>query len=56
LSGFALMAWIFSMKWSSENEFQTKSDQIARSSLTNALTQNPVFDKLPNKRWGLLEW
>lgn len=37
-------------------EFQTKSEQIARISLSNALTKNTVFYKLPNKRWGLLEW
>jgi hypothetical protein len=37
-------------------EFKTKSDAIARISLNNALTKNPIFYKLPNKRWGLLEW
>lgn len=37
-------------------EFKTKTEQIARISLNNALTKNPIFYKLPNKRWGLLEW
>jgi hypothetical protein len=37
-------------------ESQAKDERIARIGLNNALTKNPVFYKLPNKRWGLLEW
>jgi hypothetical protein len=37
-------------------ESQAKDERIARIALNNALTKNPVFYKLPNKRWGLLEW
>ena len=37
-------------------ESHAKDEQTARISLNNALTKNPVFYKLPNKRWGLLAW
>lgn len=37
-------------------ESQAKDERIARIALNGALTKNPVFYKLPNKRWGLLEW
>jgi hypothetical protein len=36
--------------------FNTKTEQIARISLNNAINKNPIFYKLPNKKWGLLEW
>lgn len=47
---------IFSALAEGGYEFQTKNEQVARISLNNALTKNPVFYKLPNKKWGLLEW
>ena len=37
-------------------EFNTKSDQVSRVSLNNQISKNPIFYRLPNKQWGLLEW
>jgi hypothetical protein len=36
--------------------FNTKTDAIARISLSNAINKNPIFYKLPNKKWGLMDW
>jgi len=37
-------------------EFNTKTDAVAHVSLYNSMNKNPVFYKLPNKKWGLREW
>lgn len=37
-------------------EFGGKTEQIARTSMYNSVNKNPVFYKLPNKKWGLREW
>jgi hypothetical protein len=37
-------------------EFGGKNDAIARTSTYNSINKNPVFYKLPNKKWGLREW
>jgi hypothetical protein len=37
-------------------ESGAKTDAIAKISLNNSINKNPIFYKLPNKRWGLLEW
>jgi hypothetical protein len=37
-------------------KFNTKSDQISKISLNGSLGKNPIFYKLPNKKWGLTEW
>jgi hypothetical protein len=37
-------------------ESQAKEERIAKIALYNALAKNPIFYRLPNKRWGLLEW
>ncbi len=36
--------------------FGAKNEQIARVSTYNSINKNPVFYKLPNKKWGLREW
>ena len=37
-------------------EFGAKNEQVARVSTYNSINKNPVFYKLPNKKWGLREW
>jgi DNA-directed RNA polymerase delta subunit len=37
-------------------EFGAKNEQIARVSTYNSINKNPVFYKLPSKKWGLREW
>jgi hypothetical protein len=54
--GPATMEEIFDALAQGGYESQAKEERIARIALYNALTKNPVFYKLPNKRWGLLEW
>jgi len=54
--GPASLNEIFDALVSGGYEFNTKSDQVSRISLNNQLGKNPVFYRLPNKQWGLLEW
>jgi hypothetical protein len=54
--GPAAIAEIFDALVSGGYEFNTKNDQISRVSLNNTISKNPIFYKLPNKRWGLQEW
>lgn len=37
-------------------QFDTKTDEIAKSSLRSALIKNPAFHRLPNGHYGLTAW
>jgi hypothetical protein len=54
--GPALLEDVFEALAQGGYESQAKEERIAKIALYNALTKNPIFYRLPNKHWGLLEW
>jgi hypothetical protein len=54
--GPASTAEIFEALTEGGYEFNTKSDDISKISLSNSMRKNTVFYTLPNKKWGLAEW
>jgi hypothetical protein len=54
--GPATVAEIFDALVEGGYEFNTKNDQISRISLNGSMGKNPIFYKLPNKKWGLADW
>jgi len=54
--GPATIAEIFDSLVEGGYAFNTKSDQISKISLNGSMGKNPVFYKLPSKKWGLAEW
>ncbi len=54
--GPATTAEIFEALTEGGYEFNTKSDDISKISLSNSMRKNYVFYTLPNKKWGLAEW
>jgi hypothetical protein len=54
--GPASLDEIFSALSEGGYESECKTEAIAKTSLYNSISKNPIFYKLPNKQWGLLEW